>query len=220
MTHRQPPRVAKWLLDHLVSGRHRESLIGDLDEQLARGRSPLWFWKQAFTTIALTGSQEIRAHKFLALRGLALSVAVFYFVRIPTSALGQELNRLLLARTPQWVTQYRVHELVRMALTFGSYVVIGWIIANVDPQRRVTSVLVFLAYLSLCAFPRYAFTAAMVAPTRQWLAWYLLVEFLMLIVAIGGTLTGAFGTSRGDGCLFSYPNEWTVLKRKRHLSRR
>ena len=194
MTHQRPPRIATWLLDHLVSGRHRESLIGDLDEQFARRRSPLWFWKQALTTIALTGSQEVRAHKFLALRGLALSVAVFYFVRIPTSTLGQELDRLLLVRTPQWVAQYRVHELVWMILTFGSYVVIGWIIANVDPQRRVTSVLVFLAYLSLFAFPRYALIAAMVAPTRQWFVWYLLVEFLMLMVAIGGTLTGAFGT--------------------------
>src|ERR1700730_13110960 len=117
MTHQRPPRIATWLLDHLVSGRHRESLIGDLDEQFARGRSPLWFWKQALTTIALTGSQEVRAHKFLALRGLALSVAVFYFVRIPTSTLGQELDRLLLVRTPQWVAQYRVHELVWMILT-------------------------------------------------------------------------------------------------------
>jgi hypothetical protein len=53
-----------------------------------------------------------------------------------------------------------------MLLTFCSEVVIGWIIATVDPQRRVRSVLVFLAYLSLFAFPWYAFIAATVTPTR------------------------------------------------------
>jgi hypothetical protein len=198
----KPPRLANWLLEHLTSGPQRESLIGDLYEQFARGRSPLWFWMQGLTTIALTAFQEIRAHRILALRGLALSMAVFYFVRIPTSALGQELDRLLLVRTPQWVAQYRLHELLRMALTFGSYVVIGRIIAAVDPQRRVPTVLLFLAYVSLFAFPRYAFTAAMIAPTRQWFAWYLAVELLMLMAAIGGTLRGAFGTSEPKRRLF------------------
>jgi hypothetical protein len=189
----EPPHLANWLLEHLTSGPQRESLIGDLYEQLARGRSPRWFWRQAVATIALTASQEIRSHRLLALRGLALSMAVFYFVRIPTSALGQEVNRLLLARTPQWVAQYRLHELFRMVLTFESYVVIGWIIAAVDPQHRVTSVLALLAYLCLFAFPRYAFTAAVIAPTHQGFAWYLAIEFLMLMAAMWGTLRGAFG---------------------------
>jgi hypothetical protein len=68
MTHRQPPRGPKWLLDHLVSGRHRESLIGDLDEQFADRQSAVWYARQVVAAILIGVLRDIREHKLLAAR--------------------------------------------------------------------------------------------------------------------------------------------------------
>jgi hypothetical protein len=53
MTRGRPPRVSTWLLKRLAAGRHGESLAGDLIEQYARGRSRLWYWRQAAMAILL-----------------------------------------------------------------------------------------------------------------------------------------------------------------------
>jgi hypothetical protein len=44
-------RLARWFLLRLARGPQRESLIGDLDEQLARGRPSFWYWRQAVSAI-------------------------------------------------------------------------------------------------------------------------------------------------------------------------
>jgi hypothetical protein len=47
MSARQPPRLAKWLVEIFASGYRRDALVGDLFEEYAQGRSELWYWKQA-----------------------------------------------------------------------------------------------------------------------------------------------------------------------------
>jgi hypothetical protein len=44
---RRPPRLARWLVEHLASSYQREALVGDLFEEYQRGRSRLWYWRQA-----------------------------------------------------------------------------------------------------------------------------------------------------------------------------
>jgi hypothetical protein len=61
-----PPRLAAWLLERLVSGPKRESLIGDLAEQYEHGRSAGWYWRQVLTAILVGTASDIRAHKRLA----------------------------------------------------------------------------------------------------------------------------------------------------------
>ena len=56
MSPAQPPRLASWLLRCFVAGPQRQSLIGDLDEQFARGRSSLWYWRQVATAILASRS--------------------------------------------------------------------------------------------------------------------------------------------------------------------
>jgi hypothetical protein len=51
MTNRHPPRLAVALLDRCVPD--NEALSGDLVEEFQRGRSSLWFWRQAIGAAAM-----------------------------------------------------------------------------------------------------------------------------------------------------------------------
>ena len=56
----RPPRLADWLLRRLTSGRRRDSIIGDLHEQYARGRTVFWFWRHTLTTILVSDAMKQR----------------------------------------------------------------------------------------------------------------------------------------------------------------
>jgi hypothetical protein len=70
------PAVAYWLLRRFAGGPTRESLIGDIDEQFARGRSSLWYWRQVMYAISVGITQGLRDHKLLAIRSVLLTWAV------------------------------------------------------------------------------------------------------------------------------------------------
>jgi uncharacterized protein involved in exopolysaccharide biosynthesis len=59
MTAPRPPRLADWLLQRLAEGRRQQSILGDLHEQYARGRTVAWYWRQTITTI-LVGPMKQR----------------------------------------------------------------------------------------------------------------------------------------------------------------
>jgi len=67
MIHPNPPKLATWLLQHLGTGRHRESLAGDLIEQYVQGRSRLWYWRQVAVAIVLARASAFRALPWTAL---------------------------------------------------------------------------------------------------------------------------------------------------------
>lgn len=48
---RTAPPLAVWLISRFAPARHREALLGDLSEQLAAGRSSLWYWRQTFAAV-------------------------------------------------------------------------------------------------------------------------------------------------------------------------
>jgi hypothetical protein len=54
-----PPRLAAWLLERLSSGYHRESLVGDLFEQYAGGRTRFWYWRQVLIAIFIAGKRAV-----------------------------------------------------------------------------------------------------------------------------------------------------------------
>jgi hypothetical protein len=78
MSLREPPALATWLLQHLGSGYHGESLAGDLFEEYQLGRSRLWYWRQTAAVIATGGARAA---------GLLLGrVAASIFLRFLTEA--------------------------------------------------------------------------------------------------------------------------------------
>jgi hypothetical protein len=66
MSTTSPPRLATWLVEQLVSGPKRESLVGDLAEQYEHGRSAGWYWRQVLTAILVGTARDTRAYKRLA----------------------------------------------------------------------------------------------------------------------------------------------------------
>jgi hypothetical protein len=87
MRRSHPPALATWLFERLASGPHREALAGDLVEQYAMGRSRAWYWRQTLSAIIVSSITDVRDHKLLAARGLAVGWTVLLALRflvVPT----------------------------------------------------------------------------------------------------------------------------------------
>ena len=78
-----PPRLANGLLRRLAAGPTRESLIGDLDEQFARGRTSSWYWRQVLSAILVTAANDLRDHKLVAVRAVLIGWAVLIPIVLP-----------------------------------------------------------------------------------------------------------------------------------------
>jgi hypothetical protein len=53
MTSSSPPRLATWMLLHLMPHERDEALAGDLFESFRAGRSSGWYWRQVLVAIAI-----------------------------------------------------------------------------------------------------------------------------------------------------------------------
>jgi hypothetical protein len=61
MKQHRPPRIATWLLKHLLPGEDSEPLAGDLLEEFEHGRSTGWYWRQAITAVMIGLSRKTRS---------------------------------------------------------------------------------------------------------------------------------------------------------------
>lgn len=57
-----PPRLARWMLERFGTASRLRSLVGDLAEEYANGRSRAWYWRQAFGVLALDATRTLRTH--------------------------------------------------------------------------------------------------------------------------------------------------------------
>jgi len=62
MTRTEPPSIARWMLEHLMSAERDEALAGDLQEEFCAGRSALWYWHQVLSAVAIRCAREVRVH--------------------------------------------------------------------------------------------------------------------------------------------------------------
>jgi hypothetical protein len=63
MSATRAPKLAAWMLEHLVPGGRNEALEGDLLEELCAGRSLGWYWRQVFGSVAAAWQWEISNHR-------------------------------------------------------------------------------------------------------------------------------------------------------------
>src|SRR5262245_58401889 len=75
----RPPVIATWFLTEFGCSPQNESLIGDLTEEYARGRSRVWYWWQVVVALVAGLLQEVRTQKALAARAL---ITGWFFVSL------------------------------------------------------------------------------------------------------------------------------------------
>jgi hypothetical protein len=154
MSIRSAPTLSIWLLRRCGVS---ESLIGDLIERYQLRRSRSWYWRQVLLSIVATSLQEIRAHKLLALRGVAVGIAVAWFLIQVTAP-----ARIWIWK---WVWNWTVENDLdavrlilfspsRLILQFGvpglALLIAGWVIARTHGPRGIALVVAFAATLELC----------------------------------------------------------------------
>lgn len=152
-------RWSTWLLERLAPRHRRESLVGDLHEHVHRGRSAWWYRRQVFGTILAGLTENVAAHKLLALRALAIGWSAMYLVYRFAGPLIQHTRMALFSRWGSalwgesevlrqlWV-YYSVPFVLVMCVIF---MVIGWTVATLHRRHLPGIVIVFSATLLIPA---------------------------------------------------------------------
>jgi hypothetical protein len=85
-------RFAVWILTRVDSNGHREALIGDLLEEIAHGRSPLWVWQQTLALCGVAFFAYARVRTRLTPQLVALGISVVLLAARAIAPTGQVLQ--------------------------------------------------------------------------------------------------------------------------------
>lgn len=100
-----PPRLASWLLCHQVGGYQAESLVGDLTEEYAQGRSEGWFWRQVLSAVARSYLRVFRVYGLRFLGAMAAGWGVFLLAIALLGPIGTIAQSALSAFGANWPAQ-------------------------------------------------------------------------------------------------------------------
>ena len=161
----EAPRVATWLAERFLTSPRRESLIGDLVEQYREGRSATWYWSQVLRAIVVSITEELAAHKLLALRAVAVGMIATYLLQMgPIVWVGVPAEDWVIRRVVNceatgggfwcqfWVNQFSFELVVYVACALT-----GWIVARLHRPHGVAAVCVFTVAFLLWRFVETAF---------------------------------------------------------------
>jgi hypothetical protein len=211
----EPPRLSTWLLARLAPRHRRESLVGDLREQLHRGRSVWWYRRQVFGTILVGLAGDVAAHKLLAVRAVvigwsAMYLLVFQFI----GRLIQETRLTLFSRwgSALWGDSEVLRQLwVYYGLPFQlvvclTFIAIGWMVAGLHRRQLPGIVIVFSATLLIPAIFQ-ALEIRRLLGTELWPGWgwgsfrWALLYQAVLALAVYPlcVLIGGLWAARSDG---------------------
>jgi hypothetical protein len=124
-----PPPFARWLL-HRLAGASHESLVGDIEEQFARGRSAWWYRRQAAATLIALIRADARRRPTVAVRS-----AVLTGVLVP--AWVESTWILYLWLSEHWVYAWTGHSmlLAEWWIPFGGGLCLLWCAASAAVAR-------------------------------------------------------------------------------------
>jgi hypothetical protein len=139
-------------LERLAAGPHRESLIGDLDEQFASRQSAVWYVRQVVAAILIGVLQDIRDHKLFASRAALMSFGVVL-------AWVEFTWWLYLTVASRWINPLVNDSPVVSALFFwygpltelwcAGCLVIGWVIGRLHREHLAAMVTMSVVQLPL-----------------------------------------------------------------------
>ncbi len=152
MTLRRPPRLAEWFLEWIAPG--NVGLQGDLAEEMSRGRSRAWYWRQVLATAGIEAARPVRADGIAGFEPLVLGLTMvlllgFYVVFIVnvTDWLLRFEGVDLVARVPGLLTAWDGAAPV-MTLAIGA--LLGRLIGRGHARHRVASIILFGAATMAC----------------------------------------------------------------------
>ena len=206
MTIRRPPAHAARLLKTLLPRHDHDALLGDLCEEYQRGRSIAWYCMQILAGVVVGSWKETRAHWVLALRAIAVGVAV-----LATAGRLRLWDRLayfqveliygLSNRPHYWLGIVGPHTFFIWALVSAlEFAVSGWAIVRLHRSHGTALVMPFtavIAALTLTEFVRQAL---------QMPAWTRNGVFMLLL---SGATSIVFSPSR---CLISHVPSCATMK--------
>jgi hypothetical protein len=175
---RQPPRILTWLLNRLLSGSARDSVIGDLIEQHHRGRSSPWYWRQALLAVFLDAFREVAEHKLLTIRAIVVGYAVSEAFMYSTGAL---VSRFVAGDKAL---------LILLPLCGGCSAAGGWVVSRSHPRSMVVAYIAFCWAASICTFAVYGWLPFMDHQRFPVLAFFLMLDFVVMPLGfvVGGTV--------------------------------
>jgi hypothetical protein len=184
MTPRHPPRFAIWLMETFNVG---QALTGDVIERYARGRSRVWFWRQALLAIALGSVKDLVEHKLLFARALLVGYASLW-----------ALTNLAYMVVPLFMDVAPVRQVfVLRLLMFAIVMLIGWLIGRLHRPHSGAMVLGFVAVVWLLSGPqmvRNISNALQHERFRQYVeAWFMNRVYESVFMVAGGILSGGSG---------------------------
>jgi len=204
---RRAPALATWLLERFGVKWQNEALIGDLAEEYQAGKSAAWYWWQTLVAIALAVPRDIRQHKLLALRAIAIG---WILARAFGWFFGDMTTHL-----PPWIMNHWSPpaqfvfgpimvpwSLLKLALIgwmLLKLVLIGWLVARTHRAQAAAMVLIFatsrILYASTLYMSHYM-SHYLVSGTYGWSLHIFLQQYLMIFtnLAIQGLfiITGGF----------------------------
>lgn len=154
MITRYPPKLATWLLTRFCYGSRKDSLIGDLHEQFAAGKTEAWYWRQSLLGLATSAVSFARAEgpAFIAALVTAWLVMATYFA----------VNLLYVQSIPVWGKVLRDHLdmrgfllaifVVDTSIRFAMFVFAGWIAARLQPRHRYAALALLIATAAIWRF--------------------------------------------------------------------
>jgi hypothetical protein len=144
MNSNDPPPLATWLLQRFGA---KEALVGDLIEQYQRGRSGVWYWRQALRAILVGAYHDLRGHKWLALRTILAAygswVLYLLFLQPPVRTVW---GRIVWIRIlPPFILEV-VFGLIALGVPAAA---MGWIIARLNGRHKAAMVFAVAVFVLL-----------------------------------------------------------------------
>jgi len=156
---RRPPGRPAQLLVRLLPAQNHDALLGDLFEEYQHGRSSAWYWLQIGAAVVVGSWKDVRTHRLLALRAVAVGVAALVVMALMFQPILDTVLRLNDAFETAWLgpLSRAQREMFGVAVFFVSVTLLfygglaasGWIVGRLHREHGITLLLPFATLVPL-----------------------------------------------------------------------